>query len=90
LKLNFLGSGSAACGDSGLLLLHIDPPKGQPPKQQQDVQPGKAKLYALGYALANGAWSARALQLLDQRTGSAKITQNNARLSCKNAALIKF
>jgi hypothetical protein len=24
------------------LLLHIDPPKGQPPKQQQDVQPGKA------------------------------------------------
>jgi hypothetical protein len=41
LKLNFLGSGSAACGVSGFLLLHIDPPKGQPPKQQ-DVQPGKA------------------------------------------------
>jgi hypothetical protein len=42
LKLYFLGSGSAACGVSGFLLLHIDPPKGQPPKQQQDVQPGKA------------------------------------------------
>src|ERR1700675_802398 len=41
LKLNFLGSGSAACGVSGFLLLHIDPPKGQPPKLQ-DVQPGKA------------------------------------------------
>jgi len=41
LKLIFLGSGSAACGVSGLLLLHIDPPKGQPPKQQ-DVLPGKA------------------------------------------------
>src|ERR1700680_2005511 len=35
LKLNFL-----SCV-SGFLLLHIDPPKGQPPKQQ-DVQPGKA------------------------------------------------
>src|SRR3984893_18759134 len=41
LKLIFFVSGSAACGVSGLLLLHIDPPKVQPPKQQ-DVQPGKA------------------------------------------------
>src|SRR3981189_3198710 len=41
LKLNFLGSGSAACGVSGFLLLHIDPPKGQPPRQPY-VQPGKA------------------------------------------------
>src|ERR1700722_7163195 len=41
LKLNFFGSGSAVCGVSGFLLLHIVPPKGQPPIQQ-DVQPGKA------------------------------------------------
>src|ERR1700686_393157 len=41
LKLNFLGAGSEACGVSGLLLLHIDPPKGQP-RKQQDVLPGKA------------------------------------------------
>jgi hypothetical protein len=33
-ELKFLGSGCAACGVSGFLLLHIDPPKGQPQKDK--------------------------------------------------------